>query len=170
MFRKYLVITLLLFLSACGWRPLYLDFDEGNAQTARVEVLPVPNYEGRLLTQQLKDNLNPSNFDVPKLYTLSVVVAEQVNSDQGILADNTSTRATMTIRANFALKDKKSGALLLQNSVFSTASYNILMTPYSTVTAKQQTKQRLLNVIAGQISNHIAAYFQSQEEIAKDEN
>ncbi len=163
LFKKILMLVLVLTLGACGWRPVYYQKQINvPLSTAQVEVLPVPEEAGRFLTQQLKDLLNPQKIDVEKKYTLQISIKESLNSDQGILGDNTSTRATMRLTAQITLKEKEK--VLLNTSTFATSSYNILMLPYPTVTAENKTRERLLDMLADQIAMRVTVYFQKQQD------
>ena len=163
LFKKIAFCSLLLLFTACGWQPVYYRSDSDlPVETAFVEVLPVPEENGRLLVQQLKDLLNPQNENIDKKYALSVSLEERLNTDQGILGDNTSTRATMKITARFQLK--KDDKVLLNDSAFATSSYNILMLPYPTVTAENTTRKRLIDMLADKIAMRLAVYFKTMEQ------
>ena len=129
-------------------------------KTASVNILPVPEETGRLLVQQLKDLLNPQNETLEQRYSLSIALGENIYTDQGILEDNTSTRATMQITASFKLKEKDK--ILLEDSTFATSSYNILKTPYSTVTTENTIRKRLIDMLADKIAMRLAVYFNNQ--------
>ena len=163
LFKKLAFCSLLLLFTACGWQPVYYRSDSDlPVETAFVEVLPVPEENGRLLVQQLKDLLNPQNVEREKKYTLSVSLDERLDTEQGILGDNTATRATMRMTAHFRLMEKDKA--LLSDSAFSTSSYNILMLPYPTVTAESTTRKRLIDMLADKIALRLAVYFKTMEQ------
>ena len=163
LFRKLAFGVLFLSIASCGWQPVYYrEKSDVPVETAFVNVLPVPEEVGRLLTQQLRDLLNPQNENVDKKYALSVSLEERLNTDQGILGDNTSTRATMKITARFQLK--KGDKALLNDTAFAASSYNILMLPYPTVTAENTTRKRLIDVLADKIAMRLAVYFKTMEQ------
>ena len=153
---------MLLFLSGCGWQSVYYrpSADE-TMQTEKIAVLPISEETGRFLRSKLEDLFNPQKKDVAKKYTLQVVLTERIDSDQGILGDNTATRATMSLTAQIILKQKDK--ILLDTNTFASSSYNILMLPYPTVTAEDATRHRLLDVLAGQIATRVSVYFKNQE-------
>ena len=160
--KNFLGIILGLCLVGCGFSPVYRqDGTEFLEKTAQVSVTPIPEESGRILTQSLKDKLNPKNIDAPKNYTLTVKLDETINKDQGVLGDKTSTRATFLLEAFYQLKsgDKE----LLSSTASAISSYNILPDPYSTVTAEQAVRKRLLEILAGDISVQVTAYFKNEE-------
>ncbi len=156
-------------LTACGFQPIYYT-PEGDTSvqslTAQIRILPVPEETGRLMVQTLKNTLNPENISVPKTYDLAVQLSKHVNTDQGILNDNTSTRATMTMTASYVLRDKD-GRTVISDSTFAMGSYNILTVPYSTVTAEQATERRLIKILAEKISLRMAHYFKTKTDEAE---
>ena len=150
-------------LGACSWQPLYYQGKlDVVSQTAQIEILPVAQESGRELVNKLKDLLNPENKDVEKKYSLFIFLKENINDDQGILGDNTSTRATMRITADFTLKE--GNKVLLKETSFSTSSYNVLMLPYPTVTAQKATRERLIGMLADKIAMRLAVYFKNLEQ------
>ena len=160
LFKNIILLSLTVIISACSWEPVYYKKDANMpVKTASIDILPVPEEQGRLLVQQLKDLLNPQDEKVEKRYSLSVSLDEKLNTDQGILGDNTSTRATMRITAHFQLKEKDT--VLLTDSAFAISSYNILMLPYPTVTAETTTRKRLIDMLADKIAMRLAVYFQN---------
>ena len=163
LFKKLALCSLFFLFAACGWQPVYYRSDSKlPIETAFVDVLPVPEENGRLLVQQLKDLLNPQNLAKEKKYTLSVSLEERLDTEQGILGDNTATRATMRMTARFRLMEKDK--VLLTDTAFSTSSYNILMLPYPTVTAENTTRKRLIDVLADKIAMRLAVYFKTMEQ------
>jgi len=156
---------LTVFLTACGWRSVYYQpAAEQSVDTTVVEIAPVPNEQGRQLVQKLHDILNPTDDQVEKKYVLNVQLSEDLDTEQGIIGDNTATRATMRITAQFQLVDKSNGKAVIDESTFAVSSYNILSMPYPTVTAKEATRTRLINVVAEQIGTRIAVFFKQVEQ------
>lgn len=131
-------------------------------QTAQIKIAPIPEEEGRLFVRALKNKLNPENITADKKYTLSVKLDEFVNKDQGILGDKTATRATVQLTARYILKDLK-GKDVINDSTTAMESYNILSAPYATVTAEQESKRRLIEILANTISLRMANYFKTLE-------
>ena len=146
-------------LLGCGFRPVYytregdVSFDE---KTAAVQIEPIPEEIGRICVQELKNNLNPENKDVPYKYRLQVSLDKKETQDTGILEDNTATRATMTITAKYTLLEISTGKKIVNRSVSAISSYNILRAnPYATLTTEQSTEKALVKNVADQIALHI---------------
>ena len=162
LFKKYIIAFVVLFLTSCGWAPVYYNASgEQELETSKIEILPIPDETGRFLHSKLEDLLNPEIQDLKKEYTLQIILKERIDSDQGILGDNTATRATMRIEAQIILKQKEK--VLLNTNTFAVSSYNILMLPYPTVTTEDTTRHRLLEMLADQIATRVTVYFKKNQ-------
>ncbi|MBO7332112.1 MAG: hypothetical protein J6U64_00415 [Alphaproteobacteria bacterium] len=146
-------------LVSCGFRPVYytgkgeVPFD---TKTATIQIMPIPNEIGRICKQELKNNLNPENKDVPYKYQLEVTLEKQEIRDQGILEDNTATRATMIMKAHYSLTEIATRKEVAKGTVFAESSYNILRAnPYATITKADSTEKELVKNLANQIALHL---------------
>ena len=151
-------------IAGCGFSPVYWKGKDDPSileKTAQIKIDPIPEESGRILTQALKDKLNPRYEEADKNYTLSVNIKETINKDQGILGDKTSTRATFKLEAFYVLKQQKKE--LLSSMASAISSYNILTDPYSTITAEQAVRERLLKTLADEIALQITSYFKNEE-------
>ena len=149
----------LLVLTGCGFTPVYytsankISVDE---KTAAIKIEPIPEEIGRICVQELKNNLNPENKTIPYQYVLRVSLSKRETQDEGILEDNTATRATMTMTAQYALENISSGKKIVNHRVSAISSYNILRAnPYATLTTAQSTEKDLVKNLADQIAIHI---------------
>ncbi len=131
-------------------------------ETAQIRVAKVPEETGRILVRTLKNALNPNNQDVSKKYELQINLSETLNTDQGILGDNTATRATMQLTAKYKLVELETNRVLLSDSAYTISSYNILTAPYATLTAEQTTRRRLAELLGDAIALRMASYFKGK--------
>ena len=78
--KKIVLMLFLGCLTSCGFRPVYytgkgdVSFD---MKTATIQIMPIPDEIGRICRQELKNNLNPENKDVPYVYQLHVTLTKQ---------------------------------------------------------------------------------------------
>lgn len=167
-FKKFAVMMLVVSFSACGFKPVYYTSEGGKAYdelTAAIALDPVPEENGRIFTQRLRENLNPENISVPKKYRLSVQIVRTENQDQGIQDDNTASRATTRMRATYVLRKTDTGDVLSKRSLTAVSSYNILRSnPYATVTSSQNTDKLLLQDLADQMALHLTEALKEENE------
>ena len=91
-------------LAACGFRPLY-GGDRGDvaaADLAAIEVSAPLNRLGRILENQLIDDLNPAGLAIAKRYRLDVTL-ERNQKSLASQIDDTVTRFDLTHAAFFTL-------------------------------------------------------------------
>lgn len=103
--RLAAVLALPAGLAACGFRPLY-GGDRGDvaaADLAAIEVSAPLTRLGRILENQLIDDLNPAGLSVAKRYRLDLSL-ERNQKALAIQIDDTITRYDLTISAFFALR------------------------------------------------------------------
>ncbi|MBQ4084360.1 MAG: hypothetical protein IJC30_01730 [Alphaproteobacteria bacterium] len=157
--KKTALCLVLCLLTSCGFRPVYytgkgeVPFD---AKTATIQIMPIPDEIGRICKQELKNNLNPENKNEPYKYRLNVSLDKQEIRDQGILEDNTATRATMIMKAHYSLTEIATRKEVAKGTVFAESSYNILRAnPYATITKADSTEKELVKNLANQIALHL---------------
>ena len=155
---KVIVGMGLILLTACQWTPVYEKPEQkADAVTAQVQIEPIPEEVGRIIRQQLINDLNPEDSDVKKKYTLTVSVSQEDSHNLGIVGDNTATQAEMRLSAKYQLTETATKKKLLSSSVRVASNYNILRKdPYATVTAREKTKKSLALMLADQIAVRVA--------------
>ncbi len=156
-----LALAILLGLGACGFQPLYGRAADGTATTdelAAVRVTPLEDRIGQQFHNLLIDRLNPRGQPVEPAYTLKL---ELTKSTQGVNVrkDETATRANLILRASFALYAVGSDEALLQGSVNSINSYNILDSQFQTFVSEEDALKRGLRELSDDIRVRLATYF-----------
>lgn len=165
MFHKKLFFLGFLFLSGCGFSPLYsLDQDEKTtALTQEISIASIANYDGYVLKKNLENALNPNKVGGAKRYVLQVTLDEPLLTDQSIQGDNFASREKMSVTASYVLKDKENNKVLLSSSTTALGAYNIVKEPYATYKAQTKQKEDLIKIVGNNISLRVIAYFKKQE-------
>ena len=155
---KGIMVLGLAALTACQWSPVYEKQDaQADAVTAQVQIEPIPEEIGRVIRQELINNLNPKNEDVKKAYRLTVNRVKETSSNVGIVTDNTATQAIMRLSATYQLTEMSTKKVVLSSSAQVAGNYNILRKdPYATVTARENIKKTLSLMLADQIALQVA--------------
>src|SRR3546814_10574047 len=97
--------------AGCGFQPLYARPDAPSsvtAELAHIKVLTIGNRIGQKLRNHLLEDLDPDGSEEPPLYTLGVglTISKQ---ELGLRITEEATRAKLTVAANFALNDIRTG-------------------------------------------------------------
>ena len=150
------LLALLPLLAGCGFRPLYGDA-RLEPQMASIFVEPVAERDGYELRNALI-NLLGSNGNVRgKAYRLKIVLSE---ANQGVALQNdaTITRYNDTLTVSYVLSDA-GGTEVTSGIQSSLASYNVVASPYSTLSAQQDADKRAALDIAERIRIDLGAFF-----------
>ena len=158
---RAIVASLALFLSACGFHPLYGTSAGGTnvaSELAGVYVEPISERTGYELRNSLLDLLN-SSPPGSSLYSLKLSLRER--EDAVILQTNTSiTRYNYTLTAHYDLLPKGDTTAVKSGDLTSFAAYNVAAAPflYATATAQRDAHMRAANDIAERLRTEIAVY------------
>lgn len=153
----WLVLVLLLALGGCGFQPLYSRSGPARGELAAIAVDQIPERSGQLLRTYLRDALNPNGETGRERYRLRVVLIEP-RSELGLRRDDVTQRINYSVVASFRLTDGNDAQITAGTSFFST-SFEISSSPFATVSARQDARDRILELIAQDIRDQIATYF-----------
>ena len=155
MMRALAIAALCTMLGACGFHPMY-----GSAlapQLSSIYVEPIEERDGFELRNTLIDRLNSDGKLEGKKYRLKITLDE---ATQGIALQNdaTITRYNNTLNARFVLSDVQ-GNVLTQGSQTELSAYNVVNSPYATLTAQQDSARRAAQDMAERIHLELGVWF-----------
>ena len=162
----YLIIVAFctLFISACGFQPLYVDqSDMGTGATVpfhSVSVSNIPNQDGQYLRNKLIDTIYINGIPQNPRYRLSMTGLNESITPLGIRKDETATRAQMRISVKLNLIDVKTGETVLNRGLIATNSFNQLSSQYTTNVSNQYARERALDELSRQTVKELALFFQ----------
>lgn len=145
----------LILLAGCGFHPMYSDALE--PQLASIYVEPVAERDGYELRNTLIDLLHSDGQKGGKHYRLRIVMNE---TSQGIALQNdaTVTRYNTILSATYELYDTK-GNLLTKSAQSELSAYNVVESPYATLSAQQDSTRRAAQDMAERIHLDLGAWF-----------
>ena len=152
-------VLLPLLLSACGFHPMY-GRSVGPALSS-VYVEPIAERDGYELRNTLIDALQSDGDKAGKIYNLKVTLNE---SSQGIALQNdaTITRYNDRLEARYTLSDMR-GNVLTSGTQTELSAYNVVQSPYATLTAQQDASKRAAQDVAERIHLDLGAWFRKQK-------
>jgi len=136
---RLLTIAAALFLSSCGFRPLYATAEGGGAGLTRMALVNVDAAEGvapvveRAFARRMRGDGDP-------LYDLSVKAAEQAER-LAVQIDASVTRYNYRLVGDYTLVERATGKRYVGN-VVSIASFNVVNSQYSTLYAEEQAREK----------------------------
>jgi LPS-assembly lipoprotein len=153
--RKLAALALLFPLAACGFRPMYAN--NLDPQLSAIYVEPIAERDGYELRNTLIDRLHSDGDKAGKLYRLHIVLTE---SSQGIALQNdaTITRYNTNLGATYELYVMR-GNMVTHGVQSELAAYNVVQSPYATLTAQQDSSRRAAQDMAERIHLDLGAWF-----------
>lgn len=157
--KKLAALAGCVLLAGCGFHPMY-----GSAlapQLSSIYVEPIPERDGYELRNTLIDLLHTDGMAQGKPYRLKVTLSE---AQQGIALQNdaTITRYNNTLDARYTLTDAR-GDVLTTGSQTELAAYNVVQSPYATLTAEQDASKRAAQDMAERIHLDLGVWFRQHK-------
>ena len=157
--RRPFALLVLLPLAACGFHPLYSDepvfgYDP---DLAAIDVHPVPDRIGQLLTSSLKEQLNPRGIALQKRYELNIALSF-ARTDLGIRRDNTSTRGELVFYVNLSLSDTAKRTEVYHENLRTVTSFNLPDDAYAALVAEQKARQEAAEQMGVEIAERLSLY------------
>lgn len=162
--RAFLSLLALLPLTACGFEPLY-----GNRTASgdavfndfhQVKVATIPERSGQMLRNELLDRLNYQGEPAQPLYELKVSLKEE-QKEVLVRSDQVATATDMTLSARYELVERASGKVLTSGTPVAIMRFNVLASPYATISSAEDARRRAAKQLAEDIRARLGVYFNS---------
>ncbi|MEM9837534.1 MAG: hypothetical protein AAF830_00120 [Pseudomonadota bacterium] len=156
------VLILLLFVSACGFKPLYATGD-GPEETAalnqvRLGAVRGPTVSRDIMRTELGDTFRSTSGD--ERYLLSVNLRETTRAIS-VTVESNVRRFNYQLTANIAYADKETGEQRRQN-LQSVVSYAVVPSQYATLVGQEDAKRRAVIDLVRKIETDAALYVQGR--------
>ena len=159
-FRNALVLVCCAVLAACGFRPLYGDFETGSsgARFLQIEIDATKDRDGQILRNELIRQLHRGRKAEVPAYRLVTELTES-KSSLAVKKSAFATRANLTMTGMFRLYDLKDREVAFGGSSRVTVSFNILDSEFASLLAEKNARERALREISHDIRLRIGSYF-----------
>lgn len=163
-FLAPLLLLLSLALAACGFHPLYGDHASGatDADFASVYIAPMSDRSGQQLRNFLLERVEAGGQPSRPLYVMNIGLALQ-SSGLAISRDNTTSRASITGTAKYTIVDSATGQVLARGTSRATDSYDVLLSDFATLSARDDANTRVLREISDDLKTRLAVFLQSRK-------
>jgi LPS-assembly lipoprotein len=158
-----LVLSTALALAGCGWAPLYADRETGpaDAELRAIKVSPIPERIGQRLAMALRESFDPDGAPSPQRYRLDSLLTT-ARSDLGIQETGLGSRGKIDATVTFWLRDIKTGAQLIVNTVHTAESFDIVANNYASVVAEEDARIRAVEELRRDIVDRLTLFFQQR--------
>lgn len=155
------LIFVLLFLSACGFQPIYAPARADDPVRRELAAIAIAELDGRLgfvITDTLRRALNPLNLSEPPRYRLEVVLVQDTDA-VAIELDRTITRYNLELASVIVLRALEDNAPLYRTRLTRLASYDASIEPFAILAAERDAEERVVRELAQEIELLLSAYF-----------
>lgn len=159
--RHSLLALLLVFLTACGFHPVYAPSNLDTNQLSNIKVESMAERSGQQLRNLLLDRGFGDGAAGSNGYSLTVIDFLETEISLGIAKDNTTTRGQLIVTGKLLLS--KEGKEVLRRPLRGSATYTVLVSQYGTIAAEDSARRQSLNDIAQQVETHVTLYMRENE-------
>ncbi len=153
--RRSFALALPLAIAACNVRPLHGSRSgEVTSELSATRIAPLSNRLGQQLHNMLRDRINPLGQPSDPAYELRVNLSRR-EAESGLREDETATRITLTLTAQYTLKTTGAGEVVTKGTTGAQAVFNILENRYSSLVSEQSAEERALIIIADSIATRL---------------
>lgn len=155
-------LGLALLLNACGFQPIYGNISpQVGAQSTEdllrsVDIEIIPNFEGQFLRNQLIDSMHNTGAAPSFQYVLKIGDISETKRDLDITKESNATIAQLRLATSLTLHRKSDNKIILKKSLWSTTSYNILESQFTTRISKDYARENGLKNIAQQVERQVS--------------
>jgi hypothetical protein len=145
------ILFSLLFLTGCGFTPLYGTQNHSLYNTS-VVLTPIANQYGESMGRIIKNALPTPEEKVQNQYKLTVSSPSFSSYDKTITSDEFASTMQITANTTYQLQDLKTNKTILSEKISAVSSYSVVANPYATTVAKNKLQQELADQLAEQIA------------------
>ncbi len=156
-------LVLGLFVSACGFTPLYAPSNQSNGIIAGLGTITVQaagDRVNRALRIALEDKLHANGLAAPQF--VLVLTSQLIESDVAIRQDTEVTRSNLTLRTSFILNSIETDENLYEAKAYGIVAYNRVPSEFANIIAERDAEARVASQVAEEIQTKLAIYFERQ--------
>jgi len=156
-------LCLCLFLTACGFHPMYTPRDGKSDIAYPLKIATISNRNGQVLRNYLVDLLTPEGTKCSPLYILEIGLTEKVKSI-GVAKDESSTRKEATLTAAITLRDIRTNKVVYTHTAKAINSFNVISQYYySDLVTDEYAKRQALRLLAEKITLLLTTYLDTKK-------
>jgi LPS-assembly lipoprotein len=163
-----LISAAALSLSGCGFQPMYGNYSATATQNttpsslSQVAIDIIPDREGQLLRNNLIDRLYKNGYPTTPIATLQIKKLDEVKTELDLTKSSEATRAQLRLTTVMQLIDATTGKIVINKTVKTVTSYNILESEFATRVTEDSARQNAINDLARQIELNLSLYYASK--------
>jgi LPS-assembly lipoprotein len=157
-FRFLISVVSALALTGCGFHPLYGTIDgKPGIDMSSIYVKPIPERTGYVLRNDLLDLFDSMGNPEGAKYRLEIELKTQ-RVALGFLENAQITRYNFYLTARYQLISTATNKAVKRGTARTITSYNVVSSPYATVTAEKDAQDRAARDIAETVRTELAVF------------
>ncbi|MBL4802469.1 MAG: hypothetical protein JKY45_11300 [Emcibacter sp.] len=171
--RFCLLLISVLLLSACGFKPMYGQFSDGETDLrdvmANIRVASITEHGrasriGQVIRNDLMDRLTPFGETGAAEYILTVTFLVEEHG-YGIREDESVTLQNLKLVTAFQLEEVATSKIILDSAARALVTYDLAQSDYSNMIARNASLKRLAQDVSNQMSTRIGAFFSKSQNL-----
>ena len=165
---RYFQFFCFLIVSACGFTPVYSPDSRSTivqSSISSITIDTIPDREGQLVRNHLIDRLLKDGYVASPQYRLVVSPIQESIVGIGIDKDDEASRAQLRESASFRLIRLSDNSTVLDHTVRSVSSYNILSGQFTTFVTQQDAREQALRDLSDKIVTRLELYFTDEAQL-----
>lgn len=154
---KFIPLFALLFLTACGFTPVYGTKTVSN-DLSNIDIAIIPDEEGQIVRNHLIDAMYNDGYPSNPQLRLVVSPVQESIVEIGIDRDDEASRAQLRQETTMRLIDLDD-KVVLQRKVRATSGYNILAGQFTTFVTEEDARKQALKALSNNIITQLELYF-----------
>lgn len=154
---KFLTLFALLFLTACGFTPVYGTKTVSN-DLSNIDIAIIPDEEGQIVRNHLIDAMYNNGYPSNPQLRLVVSPVQESIVEIGIDRDDEASRAQLRQETTMRLVNPNDN-VLLQRKIRATSGYNILAGQFTTFVTEEDARKQALKALSNNIITQLELYF-----------
>lgn len=122
-----------------------------------VVVAAIPERTGQLLRNRLVEQINPQGQPNQPRYRLDVGLSER-KEGLAIRRDDSATRISLILVADFALVELAAGKPVMTGSARTVVGYNIIRSDYASIVSERDAQRRAAMELADEIKTRLSLF------------
>ena len=163
--RNFWIVSIGIFLSACGFQPLYGENPVSAPAIealANIEIAPIPDRLGQIVKNHLEDKLTPLGPSAAPRYVLEVTLTKEIEGF-GFRPDESITRENLRLEAAYRLIRSDNNQPVLEGSARSNMAYDVVRSDFANLSAREDAERRTAEQLVNIITNRLSLYFLKTE-------
>lgn len=157
--RQFVVLSCLLFLAGCSYRPLYGTTTDSHGVVDSLAAVSIPEAEtrlGQLIRNDLLSTMRPAGTVSDDRYVLSITPSQSKSRVIDRSLPN-ATRSSVKVTVEFKLNE--GSETVYSGKTFSNVSFDVVREPFADNQAEINATERAAHEVSNDIRTRLAAYF-----------